>query len=326
MEKRQIVFYIFLLCCIVRAQAQWDASFSRFWVAKMYYNPSFAGENDKIQVSGIYQYQWAGIENAPKHIFLSADMPVEFLGMRHGIGILTYNNAIGNERNSLFAAQYTFKYRIGKGMLNIGIQAAMHELNFDAASLRLSTDSTKNNRKTLRFNPTDKKVPDINAGISWTSKNFFAGVGAMHINQPAFFALGDSISHGNVKGDSAMSHIPLSYNFMAGYNIRAFHPFIEIQPMFFAQTSDFTQINMQAALQVVYRKKYSAGASWRGNAGYSLFAGAVIEDVEVGYAYDLHTSGIGKESGGSHELSIRYRFPMDLFQKKTMPHKSIRLL
>lgn len=326
MEKRRILFLIYLLLFAFGAQAQWDASFSQFWAAKNYYNPSFSGDSDKIQTSGNYKYEWTGVENAPQRFVIGADMPVEFLGIRHGVGLITHSHTLGKERNNALGAQYALKIKAGKGMFNIGIQATMVELNFDAASLRLISDSTKNNKKTIRFNPTDKKTADINAGISWTSGNFFAGIGAMHINQSTFFATGDSVYAGNVKTDSIMSRIPLSYNFMAGYNIRAFHPLIEIQPMFFAQTADFTQINIQAALRMVYNKKYSVGASWRGNAGYSFFAGVVMEDVEVGYAYDLHTSRIGKESGGSHEVSIRYRFPIDLFQKKTMPHKSIRLL
>lgn len=324
MEKRRILFLTVLLLCVLHAQAQWDAPFSQFWMVKTYYNPSFAGESDKIQASGAYKYEWTGVANAPHRVFIGADMPVKFLGLRHGVGLVTHSHITGNERNNAFGAQYTLKIKAGKGMFNIGVQAAMLDLNFDAASLRLWADSTKNNQKTIKFNPTDKKTIDINAGISWTSKNFFAGMGAMHLNQPDYYSVGDTVFTANT--DSTLSRIPLSYNFMAGYNIRVLHPLIEIQPMFFAQTSNFSQIQVQAALRAVYNKKYLVGASWRGKWGYSFFAGAVIEDVEVGYAYDLHTSGIGKESGGSHEVSIRYRFPIDLFQPKPMPHKSIRLL
>ncbi|MDO5523491.1 MAG: PorP/SprF family type IX secretion system membrane protein [Bacteroidia bacterium] len=324
MEKRRIVFLIVLLLCIIKMQAQWDASFSRFWAVKTYYNPSFAGESDKIQVSGTYKYEWAGIENAPKHIFLSADMPVEFLGMRHGVGVLTYNNSIGNERNSIFAAQYTFKHRIGKGTLNIGIQAGMHELNFDAASIHLTTDSAKNNRKTIQFNPTDKKNIDLNAGISWTGKNFYIGAAALHITSPSYYSMPNPGASGDVVADSVFSKIPVSYNFMSGCNITLFYP-LEIKPMFFVQTN-FSDTRLQTVLQGVYNKKYSAGASWRGKAGYSFFAGAIIREIEIGYAYDLHTSGIGRDSGGSHELSVRYRIPIDWWNKKPMPHKSIRLL
>lgn len=324
MEKRRILFLIALLLLAIQLQAQWEAAFSQFWTVRNYYNPSFAGGTDKIQVSGLYKYQWIGIENAPKHIFLSADMPVEFFGMRHGIGILTYNNSIGNERNSLFAAQYTFKHKIGKGMLSFGIQVGMYELNFDAASIHLTADSTKNNKKTIRSNPVDKKTFNLNAGILWMTKNLYISAAAMNINRPSFYSMPISNVSTNVANDSTFSKISLSYNFMAGCNITLFHP-LEIQPMFFAQTG-LSDTHLQTVLRVVYNKKYSAGASWNGNNGYSFFAGVNIGDMEIGYAYDLHISGIGKESGGNHEISVRYCFPIDLFKKEPMPYKSIRLL
>ncbi|MDO5665313.1 MAG: PorP/SprF family type IX secretion system membrane protein [Bacteroidia bacterium] len=326
MTKLKIVLTsVTLLLCIKTTQAQWETSFSQFWTAKSYYNPSFAGEIDKIQVAGIYKYQWTGIENSPKHIFLSTDMPIELLGMRHGVGILTYNNSIGNERNNILAIQYTFKQKIGKGMLNIGLQAGRFELNFDAASAHLTADSTKNNHKTIKANPTDKKGIALNAGVSWTTKNYYIGAAVMHINQPKFYSMNNPTSSGSTTNDSTLSKIPISYNFIGGCNIHAFHPLFEIQPMVLVLT-DLTDTRLQTALRMVYNKKYSAGASWNGKRGYSFFAGAVIQEIEFGYAYDLHTSGIGKESKGSHEISIKYRFPIDLFRKKPMPHKSIRLL
>ena len=327
MTKLKIIFpiVVVLLLCTNYAQAQWEAPFSRFWTVKTYYNPSFAGETDKIEASGIYKWQWMGIENAPKHIFVSANMPVEFLGKQHGVGVLNHSATVGNERNTLTSAQYAYKHKMGGTTLSVGIQAGMLQLNFDAASVRLFTDSTKNNRRAIKANPTDKKTIDLSAGISLTSKNFFAGMGAMHLNQPTFLSVSDSTVSSSAKKDSTLSRIPLSYNFMAGCNISVFHPLIEIQPMVLVQTN-LADTRLQTALQLVYDKKYSAGASWRGNQGYSFFAGAVIHDIQVGYAYDLHASGIGKESGGSHEISVRYRFPIELWSKKPKAYKSIRLL
>lgn len=324
MGKRRILFLILLLFLAIQTQAQWEAPFSQFWTAKSYYNPSFAGETDKVQISGVYKYLWAEVTDAPKHIFLSADMPIEFLGMKHGVGIQTYSNAIGNERNSLFAIQYTSKQKVGRGVLNIGIQVGMNKLNFDAGYVRLAIDSTQNNRKTIKTNPTDKKTIDINAGISWTSKNFHIGVAAMHINQPTFFTMNTLSDSGNAINDSTFSKIPISYNFMSGCNITLFYP-LEIQPALFVQTN-FSDTRLQTVLRGVYNKKYSAGASWNGKEGYSFFAGVIVQEIEIGYAYDLYRSGIGKESSGSHEVSVRYRFPIDLFKRKPMPHKSIRLL
>lgn len=314
-----------LLFCVKTAQAQWDAPFSQFWAAKPFYNPSFAGESEQIQASAIYRYQWAGIESAPNKMLLSADMPIEFLNMRHGVGVLTHSENVGNMRNSLYAAQYTLKTKLGKGFFNIGVQAGFYDVNFDAGNIRFFNDSTKNNRTAVKVNPADKQVLDVNAGISYTGKKFFAGISASHINEPRFFAVNDSLSNVDIQSDSALTKIPRSYNFMTGYNITFPNPLYEIQPMVWVQ-SDLSYTRVQATLRVVYKKQFSGGASWVKDDGYVFFTGAVIQGVNARYAYSWHTSGLGKSSKGSHEIYVRYTFPLDIFSEKRAPHKSIRLL
>jgi Bacteroidetes-specific putative membrane protein len=325
MEKRRLLCLIslLLLSCIARIQAQWDDTFSQYWIIKGYFNPAFAGETKQIKAAVLYRYQWTGIENAPKKVVLTADMPFEFFGRRHGAGLAAYTETIGDLRNSLLAAQYSFKKEIGKGFLNIGLQAGVYDLHFDAGSKHIFTDSLQHSRGMLKVNPADKQVIDLSAGISWTGRRVFAGISALHITQPAFYAHNDSISSADLLTDSLLSVIPRSYNFMAGYNITFFHP-LEIQPMLWAQT-DFEVIEVQATLRIEYNKKFSGGVSWRMNDGYTFFAGATIEGVQVGYAYDLYTAGMGKDSKGSHEVYLRYNIPYDLSSRRH-PHKSIRLL
>lgn len=324
MEKRHFLWILLLhLCCLLHLQAQWDEPPGQYWAVKSYFNPSFAGDTEAISTTALYRYVWYGIENAPQPLILTAGMPFEFLGKRHGTGLIVYNEAVGELRNSLLAAQYSYKKEVGKGFLNIGVQAGVYDLNFDPGSKHIFGDSLQHSRGILKVNPADKQMIDLNAGISWTGKSFFAGLSAMHINQPRFYAHNDSLSI-DVQSDSAMSVIPRSYNLMAGYNITLFHP-LEIQPMVWVQT-DLDIIQVQATLRMKYNKKFSGGASWKMDDGYVFFAGTVIRDVEVGYAYGLHTMGPGKNSQGSHELYLRYNFPLDHFKPKRQPHKSIRLL
>ncbi len=324
MGKRCFLWILlFLFCGLFHLQAQWDDSPGQYWALKSYFNPSFAGEKEAINTNVLYQYPWHGIENAPRQLYLTATMPFEFFDKRHGAGLAVYNESIGELRNSLMAAQYNFKKEIGKGILNIGIQAGVYDLHFDAGSKHILMDSLQLRRGTIRVKAADKKVIDLGAGISWTGKAFFASLSAMHVNQPRFYVHNDSLTM-DIQNDSTRSSIPRSYYLMAGYNISLFHS-LEIEPMVWVCT-DLNTTQMHATLRLEYNKKFSGGASWKINDGYVLFAGAVIRDVELGYAYSIHTSGIGKNSKGSHELHLRYNFPFDYFKPKRQPHKSIRLL
>lgn len=324
MEKRHFLWILFLhLCCLLHLQAQWDDPHGQYWITKSGYNPSFAGETEAISATALYRYLWSGIENAPRQFYLSANMPFEFLGRRHGVGLVVYNETVGELHNSLLAMQYSFKKEIGESFLNLGLQAGAYDLNFDAGSKSIGDNSPQNSQGILKVNPTDRKVIDLNAGISWTGKAFFAGLSVMHLNQPRFYTHNDSLS-ADLQSDSARSSIPRSYNLMAGYNIRLFHP-LEMQPMVWVQ-ANHDRTFVVATLRMEYNKKFSGGASWKINDGYLLFAGTTFREVTLGYAYEVHTKGLGKNSNGSHELYLRYNFPLDHFKPKRQPHQSIRLL
>ncbi len=327
MKKWRNYFIItLLLCSSIKLSAQWESPITHYWEVKGYYNPSFAGILNSINTTAIYKYQWAGIEGAPQRMVFTADMPFTFLNKRHGAGIIAYTENIGTLRNSLFAAQYSFKQQIGRGMFNIGLQAGIYNLNYDAETVNMTTSFSS-----ISVNTTKKQAADIGAGISWTDKKFYVGVSALHINQPVFYVYNvssptENSLHNptNNSSDSLKSHIPLSFNLTAGYNIPLFNSF-EIQPMMLI-LSNSCHTYTQATVQIEYDNKLSGGFSWISDNGYSIFAGTTIQGFGLGYAYTIHKSGYGKDSNGSHELYLKYDFPLDYFKPKSQPHKSIRIL
>lgn len=324
MEKRHF-FWILLLyfCGGGSLQAQWDDLHTQYWAIRSYINPSFTGETEAVSATALYRYSWSGIENAPRQFYLTANMPFEFLGKRHGVGLVVHNESVGALHNSFLAIQYSLKKEIGDNFLSLGLQAGIYNLNFDAGNKHITEDPIQPGRSILKVNPTDKQPIDLSTGISWTGRSFFAGLSAMHLNQPRFYPHTDSLTT-DLKNDSARSVIPRSYNLIAGYNIRPFYPFA-IQPMVWIWT-DFNTTQVQATLRMEYNRKFSGGLSWRKDDGYLLFAGVLIKEVELGYAYGIHTSGPAQNSNGSHELFLRYQFPLDYFKPKRQPHQSIRLL
>lgn len=316
MEKRRFLFVIILLLSVItKMHAQWEAPFSQYWEVKEYFNPSFAGSANYIKTTALYRYQWAGISNSPQQIVINANMPFQFMNHQHGAGITFHTNNIGSLKNTQLTAQYSFKKKIGNGFLNIGIQAGIYDLNFDAGSITTNTDSLQTNQVIIHANTTEKQVADFSTGISWTSNRFYAGVSLMHINQARFYI---------TDTDSAQSLIPRTLNFMTAYNIKPNNS-LEIQPMVSIYASSSQSI-AQTTLRVEYNKKLSGGASWISNNGYSFFAGANIKGLRLGYSYSLHNKGIGADSKGSHELYLNYDFPLNSFKPRYQPHKSIRLL
>lgn len=325
MVRRRLFCYALLLyVCIAPVQAQWDVPFSHHWRVRSYYNPAFTGDHALTSTTALYRYQWAAIENGPRNVVLTADMPFNIFNRRDGAGVTVYSGKIGTLRNTLLAARYSYIKKSGRGDLHIGLQVGVHDTQFDAGKMQLISDSLHSGRGSIKVPPLDKQIPDMNVGITWRSDNGYAGLSAMHITQPHFHTLSDSLITTDLQSDSLRSMIPRTYNFMAGYNILLFHP-LEIEPMvWIVQESE--QTRWVASVRMEYRNRISGGVSWRSDDGYTLFTGFHLEGMELGYAYDLHNKGVGKESRGSHELYFRYQLQAGDQKPGRQPQKSIRLL
>lgn len=313
---------LLLLYSFSPMHAQWDVPFSHYWAVRSFYNPAFAGATDQKRTAAAYRYEWDGVENAPQKIALTADLPIEFLHKRQGVGILLYGEQTGLLRNSLLAVQYSYRMDFPKGAMQIGLQAGIYSLQFDAGNWDI-IHGEGYEKPFLRVNEIEKQQPDLNAGIAWSGEKISIGLSLQHITQPRFYTIKDSVTT-DLQSDSLRISIPRSVNFMAGYNIALLYP-LAIQPMVLVQSS-FSETVVQATLRLEYGKHYSGGFSWSPNKGYVIFGGVVLQELEMGYAYNKHTSGLGSISKGSHELYLRYDFPLDYFKPKLAPQKSIRLL
>ena len=138
MKTRFIILFILLLNLGFQSlYGQWDAQFSQYWQSKTYYNPSFVGQSQNIDVWATYRMQWVGARRPPKSSIMAADMPLSFLGKSHGAGLLFFNEKIGLFSNTTYAGQYAYKLKFKNNNSHIleGLQLAMTSIEFDATDI-----------------------------------------------------------------------------------------------------------------------------------------------------------------------------------------------
>lgn len=322
MEKRRFFFFLLLLSGLLfPLHAQWDTPIGLDWTVKNSSNPSFTGMNKNVNVAALYRHPSNEIINAPRQLLLTAEMPIEFLNRRHGIGVVSLRESVGELHNSQLAIQYSHQTKVASGSFHTGIQVGVHDLRFDAGSKHLNNSAPSPSM--MMVHKTNKQLVDLSAGISWNGESSFVGISAMHLNQPHFHTFTDTLLV-DLQTDSTRSFIPRSYNFMAGYNIVRFQS-LEIQPMVWVQT-DLHTLQVQTTLRLAYNKKYAAGISWRVNDGYTFFAATTLHHIALGYAYVQYPSGTEYNSKGTHEISLQYHIPLHFLKPKRAPHQSIRLL
>ena len=108
-----------------------------FVTLSSYYNPAAAGLDSKLNIVGMYSMQMVGYEGAPKTMVINADMPLFFIGPKHGVGAAFLNDAIGAYSNKKIQLQYAFHQKFLGGRASIGIRPALLMVGFNGSKLDL---------------------------------------------------------------------------------------------------------------------------------------------------------------------------------------------
>ena len=116
--------------------------------------------------------------------------------------------------------QYAYKQKLFGGTLSAGVQIGIVNQSFDGEGVYYPTSNFHQQE--------DQALPqtqvsgigfDMNAGLYYTHKKFYAGFGVTHLNQ-AEIALDEYSS----------MYLTSTYNLTGGYNIQFRNPLYELQP------------------------------------------------------------------------------------------------
>ncbi len=288
-------------------------------MAMGYYNPAYAGTSGDLHALALHRQQWLGIEGAPKSFFITGDMPLKLGKTNHGVGIVVFTESIGLFQNTHVAGQYAYKQKLLGGVLSIGLQIGIVNQAFDGEGVSFPTGSSNGED----YQQEDPAIPrtqvsgmgmDMNAGIYYTRKNLYAGIGVTHLTQPEIQL-----------DEYAYTYIASAYNLTGGYNIQFRNPLYELQPSVFLKT-DMQSFQADITARLVYNKMFNGGLSWRVNESVVVLLGAKFGSLQVGYAYDFPTTPILRGSSGSHELMVSYQFKLKKSKSGKNRHKSVRIL
>jgi type IX secretion system PorP/SprF family membrane protein len=341
MKKIIFILILFLGLEYFPLMAQFDTQVSNYWAVPNYFNPGYAGQSGKLELTGLYRLQWLGVEHAPKTGIVLGEMPFLFGGREHGVGLVMYNDQIGLFKSTVISGQYAFKVKLFGGSLGIGIQGGYINESFDGTKVEIPDDNEYHN-------PNDEAIPlteatgtsiDGSIGLFYKAKKGYAGLSVTHITAPKLEL-----------NENYILEIPRSYYFTAGYNIQLNNPLLELQPSILLKTAELSslyiendslvkvtekntwkgmlkQTQLDVSLRMVYSKTFWGGLSWRKGESMMIMLGGKFKMIEVGYAYDVPLfSQLIKVSSGSHELYIKYVMDMTLNKGTKSKHKSVRIL
>ncbi len=288
-----------------------------------YYNPAAIGRTDFIHIMGGMRMQWVGIPNAPRSFLAGADMPVKILKKRIGVGVIFQQESIGLFSNLVAGAQVAYKQKLFGGELGIGVQVGMFDQKFKGTEVHIPSgdDAHEENDDAIPTTDLHGTAFDMNLGLFYTHKWFWAGLSATHIMEPTVTLNTEEGTEENMYESQAGR----MFYFMGGSNIPLKNTLFEIQPSILVRT-DFKTVQPEVTARVRYNKFLSGGVAYRYKDAVSVQVAAEFKNFFVGYSYDYPTSAISRASSGSHEVFIGYNVKLNMNDKNKNKHKSIRLM
>ncbi len=307
------------------ASAQTDAQLSQYYELPNFYNPAATGTTDFLKLRADARLQWLGVDNAPQTFTVAADMPFKFIGKRFGTGLVMQQESYGLYKHLDVAAQLSYKLKLFKGELSIGVQPGFVNQSFKGTDVFIPDQDDYHQG-------TDDAIPqqdisgnafDLAAGLFYTHRLFWLGVSGRHLTQPSIRLNAESGEDTNEKN----YEFPLrrTLYFMAGSNIPIKNTLFELQPSALVR-SDFTFTSWEATLRCRYNKFISAGVGYRWKDAVYAVVAAEIKGFYIGFSYDYPTGAIARATSGSYEIMAGYQLKLDFSERNRHRHKSVRIM
>lgn len=307
----------------VKAQ---DPIFSQFYNAPNQINPAFAGNTVGPTVAANYRLQWPGFSSVYNTYMLSIDKFSPRYNSGFGASILADDAGNGALKTTKLSGIYSYRILVNKETsIKLGIELGIVQSRLDPTKLVFFDQldpqfgAVSPGGATI---PTQENLSDVGtrfysdtgAGVLLYNKKFYAGIGLKHLNNPdnGFLDNIENIDRG----------IPTRFTIHAGMQIdlekgnnRLNSAFISPNILYVKQ-GPFRQINVGAYVDF---GAFFTGLWYRdtANNGDAVIGSLGVRSgiFKISYSYDLTVSGLGVNSGGSHELGIILNFDSLLPQK-----------
>lgn len=324
-----LLWSLILMLAGLRTVTGQDPQFSQFYAAPLYLNPAFAGSSQQGRVGMNYRNQWPGIDANFTTVSAYADFYLE--DYNSGVGaILTrdYANVLGLQSIGL-GLQYAYQLHFTKKLsFRPGVQLSINQRSINYNKLifgdQINLDGSIDPSAEI-ISGGSVFFPDLGFGGLLFSEHAWLGIAAFHLLTPNQSLVGGS------------DKLPMKFSVHAGYKFffrsgvmgmgfetrsqeKSLAPAIQ-----YRHQGQFDQMDLGMYLTL---EPLTVGMWYRGvpykkvngfvnneslvlSVGLHKKASNKLNDLlAIGYSYDYTISQLGPGSGGAHEFSLAYTWPI----------------
>ncbi len=303
---------VFAVLIAAPAAAQHDPTFAHYWMLEPQFNPAAVGMRDQLCINGAVQTHATGFEDAGSTMYAAADACFKLGKTRHGVGAIFQSDEIGLFSHQRFSLQYAYRQKLFGGTLGIGAQLDMLSEKIDGSK----ADLGDGNDPAFPMQALTGSKFDVSAGLHYMHRNWHVGFSALHLTQPTV-----------EMGETNEYNVKMCFNLNGGYNIKLRNPLFIIAPTVMLRY-DGLAFRSDITVRTEYereKKRFVGGFTYTPQRSVALFVGGTLFGVNIGYAYEAFTSGMGIQSG-NHEVTLGYRMDLNFAKKGRNMHKSVRYL
>lgn len=312
---------------VVTAQ---DPQFSQFYAAPLYLNPALTGGTSQARAGINYRNQWPAIDANFTTTSVYFDYFLEDYNSGVGVIINRDEEGLAGLRSLHIGLQYSYELQLSKNLgFRPGVQVALFNRNINFNKLTFGdqydqqTGEFINSVTAEQFRSLDSRTfMDLSFGGVFFTRRAWLGASAWHLTEPNQTLIGEvsplplKLSvHGGFK-------IPLKPG-VVGSGVYARKSERSISPAFqFRHQGKFDQMDLGLYLTL---EPLVLGTWYRGvpfknfepyvnNESIVLLLGftrlGAKDAINIGYSFDYTISKLGPQSGGAHEFSLVYTWPM----------------
>jgi type IX secretion system PorP/SprF family membrane protein len=293
--KIRIILSIVSISVCINLPAQLLSVYSQIYQNQTTYNPGATGNMEVFVADFSYRQQWVKFDVAPPSTqVLCAHAPLK--NPKVAMGILVDHDASGGSGYTGIFLNYAYRVNLGMNKLSLGLKGGITNGSQNNVELEQNPDPTfSDNNKTYY-------VPNFGVGALYYGKKYWAGVSV-----PLLFIYETKKSDG-YKISQDFSQI--QYILSGGASLSV-NPELKIDPAALLIYCPSLPSSFTANVSASYRNTYIAGLGYRNGTSTALIfllGFNVNRQFSLGYSYDFNMGDLKKQTLGSHEINILYKF------------------
>jgi type IX secretion system PorP/SprF family membrane protein len=308
----RVVYLLIALCWLAvehTVRGQNDPLLSQYYFNPLFYNPAAAGSEGVSRFQLMHRTQYAGYQpsvlddgGGPSTQLFSYTMPLDKI--KSGVGVFAMNDRLGPAINQALQISYAYRLALKDGSLAIGVQGGLYNRGFDFGQFR-PNEPDPLLQGTGRIT---QARPDIGVGVYYNTIDYWIGVSAQHLTNPAFRLGGSQF----VVPQTRTMYLTAGYRLGVGYDI-------DVQPSILVSNFVGNRVAVAANITATYMGRFWLGGGYQLQNAWTLNAGASFLNnnaLRFGYAFDMSTASRAVTSLTSHEIMLSYALPTIDTRKK----------